>query len=1444
MKCKIIICFVLAFFVSLSFGQSRENTFKFLPNQGQWQEDIRYRVELPEGDLYVFDQKLRYEFYNPVELKKAMHQHHGGKLSDSLQQINGHAFEIYFDGSQVPEKIIGLEAYTEKRNYIYPSGTYSNVSCFNKIRFKNLYQGVDLVLFQKDGTLKYEFIVSPRVETSQIKLRFDGQESLYLESGFLITKTSVNAIAERAPYAYQILGDIYEEVECEFNLSDNIISYNLGKYHHKDTLVIDPQLIFSTYSGSTADNWGNTACLDNKGNLYTGGTIFKYKRGTSAPSGMGQFPATVGAFQTSFQGGDTDIGILKFDSSGVHLQYATYIGGSGTEIPTSTITNDKGELFILGVTSSSDMPVSANAFQTNIFSLGTYLDSIYWYLNGNIIDTGLIADFLVNEGDSLYVTMPNPVGCGGNSVFYSNDFVIPENLEKISFLTEPYFCTGDDSLFIVVSPPQANIIEYNWSLNGVTQVVKNNVFSLQNPKQGDSVISSIKYVSCTGDTLLISDTLVAQDATGLTPSINIIDEPSMYCTNQSYVISPETTLGGLNPIIKWYYDNSLIYANTNASTVLLDTVTIVRIELISALTCLANNTALDSLKIDTIKTNDSPQIILTNYDCSQNAIASVKFDYLATGSSYIWSINGIAQPSTFFTQKNFTNIKPKDTIAVSIATTSGCVDLPATDTIIVSKTTPLDQYLDITVTSFCKDSLKVKALISIPSKIFKNVSTVGGYSFKNVTDLIVLQLSADGSQILNGTYIGGADNDGLVFKGESLTLNYGDQLRGDINIDSSGNVYVASTTRSQNFPVKNGVQMSYGGGTTDAVLFKLKADFSDLEWSTYIGGSEMETGLSVKRDSADNVFIVGGTMSDDFVTTKTLSGYNLGGGDAYLLGVSADGQSLLQSVKYGTPEMDEAYFLEIDDEGSLYVLGQSFGQYPVKNVRYSNPKSGLFIQKFSRDIGSPLFSTVIGDLDSTNLIRPNLSPTAFLVNECHNMFISGWGGSTNANYPSGGALSNMPLTSNAFQKTTDGSDFYMMALLENSDSLLYSTYFGGPTSREHVDGGTSRFDNKGIVYQSVCAGCGGNKDFPLFPSVDNDPTTYPKNNNSKNCNNGVFKFDLASLDARIGALDSCNHLTVTFDNKTIGGASYIWNFGDNSPEISYTDKRSVTHTFPVSGTYKVQLKVSDLTTCTRYDSTEMKITVHEKIDPQNYNELSCIGGSLSLSVQTYPEDLTYNWSPSTGLSDSTIHNPVLTNIALAQQTYEVLVIDSIGCKRTDIVNVKAIDLKADAEFDIIGQCQTDGFPKIVFKNLTAEQFPQAQFPQIKYTWDFGDGNTSKELLPIYSYNTQGSFTVKLSVKMSASCQDTIQISVPIQYFKVPNIITPNGDDKNEAFVIEGIQDNGDWGFEFYNRWGKLLYDNKAYDNTYEAKEISDGVYYYLITAPDGSKCKNWVTITR
>jgi hypothetical protein len=180
-----------------------------------------------------------------------------------------------------------------------------------------------------------------------------------------------------------------------------VVSFEIGKYNPNEILVIDPEIVFSTYSGSSALNFGYTATYDNLGFLYAGGSVFE-------PG----YPATPGAYDISFNSyasfdfffsgwrqiiyGVSDMAISKYDTSGTKLIYSTYIGGNMSELPHSLVVNEQGELYILGTTGSNNFPVSANAYNKN-YNGGTpvYLPNgifIYYTTGTDMVVTKLSAD--------------------------------------------------------------------------------------------------------------------------------------------------------------------------------------------------------------------------------------------------------------------------------------------------------------------------------------------------------------------------------------------------------------------------------------------------------------------------------------------------------------------------------------------------------------------------------------------------------------------------------------------------------------------------------------------------------------------------------------------------------------------------------------------------------------------------------------------------------------------------------------------------------------------------------------------------------------------------------------------------------------------------------------------------------------------------------------------
>lgn len=386
-------------------------------------------------------------------------------------------------------------------------------------------------------------------------------------------------------------------------------------------------------------------------------------------------------------------------------------------------------------------------------------------------------------------------------------------------------------------------------------------------------------------------------------------------------------------------------------------------------------------------------------------------------------------------------------------------------------------------------------------------------SYNGREDLFVAILNPNGSKLAASTFIGGNGDDGKNGEYRSNTprdylnrsplgYNYGDNYRGEVIVDSSDNILIASCTRSTDFPATaRAPQKRFNGGYQDGCVIKFNYDLTTLNWATYLGGNRDDAAYSLHLDDDQNVYVGGGTRSTDFPKAGRGAYKKFQGGtvDGFITYITRDGTRITKSSYLGTGAYDQVFFVQVDIEGSVYVTGQTEGEYLIKNVDVSHKNSGQFITKLNASLDQIIYSTVFGTGKGT----PDITPTAFLVDICQNVYVSGWGGKTNEySRGKGTSTKGLPLTGNAYQKTTDGSDFYLVVFKKDMDSLLYATFLGGDKAHEHVDGGTSRFDKNGMVYQSICGGCRGYSDFPVTPNA------WSKTNNSDNCNNAFVKLKL------------------------------------------------------------------------------------------------------------------------------------------------------------------------------------------------------------------------------------------------------------------------------------------------------------------------------------------------
>ena len=612
-------------------------------------------------------------------------------------------------------------------------------------------------------------------------------------------------------------------------------------------------------------------------------------------------------------------------------------------------------------------------------------------------------------------------------------------------------------------------------------------------------------------------------------------------------------------------------------------------------------------------------------------------------------------------------------------------------------------------------------------------------------DIFVSKISANGQNLLASTYVGGSGNDGVNYNVsgtyDSLVSNYGDQFRGEIMLDEQGNTIIASCTRSLNFPTLNPFQAN-NNGQEDGVIFRLNPNFSNLQFSTYYGGTQNDACYSVKIDTLSNVVVCGGTSSSDLSGTVggLMGSYQGGKSDGFVIRLNPTGTALTAGTYLGRTAYDQTFFVEVDRDNNVFVLGQSVGgTFPVWNAPYTNPSSSQFVIKLNNNLSTNMASTQIGNGSS----QINISPSAFLVDICGNIYVSGWGANILQNIP----ISGMPVSPNAFQSTTTGFDFYLMVIEHDFQSLLYATYMGGPSAQEHVDGGTSRFDKNGVVYQSVCGGCGGLSDFPTTPGA------YSASNNSSNCNNLLFKFDFQLIPTAIfnsSANIGCEDFQVNFINFSSQNDSYLWDFGNNQTSSTIFNP-IITYTEP--GVYNVFLYVTD-SVCLLTDTALTTITVLDSIVFNLYDTLSlCSNAPYLLSLQANGTANEFIWSQSPNFTNPLNSNPSSPSVLLISANpgwYYVSVSNGL-CTTTDSVFVE-FDVPVNASFlpSEVGGCVP----------LTVN-FNNSSSITSNFYWDFGNG-----VIDSVNYNTSITYTQAGSYLVSLIIVDSLCASTDTTNFMI------------------------------------------------------------------------------
>lgn len=279
---------------------------------------------------------------------------------------NNAVLRMKLEGARRLPQISGQDELAGKSNHFVganPRNWHCDVPNYARVRYENVYAGIDQVFYGNGRELEYDFIVAPQADWRQIALGFEGAEKLYINAaGELVLHVGDERIIQKKPVVYQEIDGERREVEGKYKLLASKIGsrrqrvgFEIGEHDRSKALVIDPVLVYSTYLGGSEADSGKAIAIDGERNVYLTG----YTSSTNFP--------TVNPTQAGMvSNGRTDVFVTKINPAGNAIVYSTYIGGSAGEIGHGIDVDNAGNAYVTGTTGgvigANDFPTTPGAF--------------------------------------------------------------------------------------------------------------------------------------------------------------------------------------------------------------------------------------------------------------------------------------------------------------------------------------------------------------------------------------------------------------------------------------------------------------------------------------------------------------------------------------------------------------------------------------------------------------------------------------------------------------------------------------------------------------------------------------------------------------------------------------------------------------------------------------------------------------------------------------------------------------------------------------------------------------------------------------------------------------------------------------------------------------------------------------------------------------------------
>ena len=328
----------------------------FEPNIGQTHENVQFMAR--GGDYTVFltpaEAVLVFPSNRPRSESKTRTTNELA-LTDGLKNIL--RLQV-LDANPTPA-ISGLEEMPGTINHLIghkKTQWQTNVPVYEKVQYREIYPGIDLLYYGNQQQLEYDFIVHPGAQPSDITMGIHGADHATLDAeGHLLLKLPSGTLRLQKPMLTQTVAGKIRDIGGSFVLRESNsadpttppiqVAFEVGTYDRTLPLIIDPLVNYASAFGGEGEDRGEAIAVDNAGHSYIVGSTDSFR-----------FPVTANAFQDSAIGTDRDVFVTKFNTETSEILFSTYIGGEGNDRATGVAVDMDGIPYVIGETTSLTFP--------------------------------------------------------------------------------------------------------------------------------------------------------------------------------------------------------------------------------------------------------------------------------------------------------------------------------------------------------------------------------------------------------------------------------------------------------------------------------------------------------------------------------------------------------------------------------------------------------------------------------------------------------------------------------------------------------------------------------------------------------------------------------------------------------------------------------------------------------------------------------------------------------------------------------------------------------------------------------------------------------------------------------------------------------------------------------------------------------------------------------